>query len=269
MKNAKTGKVYTTLYVPPNKVNPKMDVFVNVGADTYQYTYQITNGEGSKQDISSLELEIKNQFEHIQFPDNWYYRQNRTQTYIRITHKIMEVPKYDEDEQISFESDLQIGEELEFTVSSLYPPSVVTIFVSGQPKKLSFHFVHPPTMEVQKIRDRLMSETENDRGLQLKTIGPRKLPDDITNTALLDTLNSYLDFSCDTTWIPNRGICRSLQAKLDNVDRQLERGHTKTATNNLQAFLNEVEAVRRNHLTSEGYGLLWFNGQHLLEQLSN
>ncbi|MDZ7716202.1 MAG: hypothetical protein U5J95_08330 [Balneolaceae bacterium] len=109
----------------------------------------------------------------------------------------------------------------------------------------------------------------NKRGLKLNTIGPRKLPEDIGHTVLLDTLYSYLAFSCDTTWIETGGVCRSLEAKLDNVARQLDRDNTRTAANNLQAFLNEVQALKERQLSSEAFALLYYNGEYLLDRLRN
>ena len=78
---------------------------------------------------------------------------------------------------------------------------------------------------------------------------------------------SFLSFSCDTTWIPNPGTCRSLESKLENAGRQLRRGNMTTAANTLRAFLNEVEALKEKQLSSEAYALLRFNGEYLLERL--
>lgn len=101
------------------------------------------------------------------------------------------------------------------------------------------------------------------------TLGPADPPDPFDASAFTDSLHSYTSQACELEWITNEGICYSLEKKLDNVKWQLDRGNTKSAGNNVQAFLKEVEAVRRNHLTSEGYGLLWLNGQYLLEKLNN
>lgn len=121
-----------------------------------------------------------------------------------------------------------------------------------------------PTGEMRVMADSILKETKN---ISFKTIGPRQLADNINNISLLDTLYSYLDFSCDTTWIENRGVCQSLQAKLDNTRRQLDRNNNRAASNSLQAFLNEVMALKDEQLSSEAYALLYFNGQYLLERL--
>ena len=268
MKDKETGEVYETLYIPPTKVDPILDVQIEKGAGGYRYLYTLKNGSESKQDISSLELEIKDQFKNIELIDPWYFRENRALPFIRITHKVYNVPEYEEGKPIKFETDLQIGEILEFEVNSSNPSSIVTSFISGQPKQLDLSFVIPPSFEVRQMVDSLRENVINDRGLELKTIGPRALPENISNTALADTLQSYLTFSCDTTWIENSGICRSLEAKLDNVEKQLERGNSNAASGSLQAFLNEVDAQKDKQLSSEAWALLYFNGQYLLERLN-
>jgi len=69
-------------------------------------------------------------------------------------------------------------------------------------------------------------------------------------------------------WITNQGICRSLEAKLENGKRQLERGNKTAAIGSLQAFLNEVEAQKGKQVSSEAYALLYFNGEYLLNRFN-
>lgn len=118
--------------------------------------------------------------------------------------------------------------------------------------------------------DSLFEEISKDRErieFHGTTIGPKGLPFAFIPEEFLNTLINYQNQSCELGWISNPGICRSLQANLDNVKRQLEQGRTQTAINNLQAFLNEVEAIRDQQLSPEAYALLKFNGEYLLEKL--
>ena len=100
------------------------------------------------------------------------------------------------------------------------------------------------------------------------TIGPSLPPVPFNAPVFSDTLMSYTSQACKLKWIDNKGICQSLQAKLKNVQKQLDKGKNKTAINDLNAFLNEVEAQKGKHLTSEGYGLLYYNGEYLMQQLN-
>jgi hypothetical protein len=99
------------------------------------------------------------------------------------------------------------------------------------------------------------------------TLCPYDPPDPFDAGVFTDTLRSFTTQACNLKWIDNKGICQSLQTKLKNVQKQLSKGKTKTAINDLQAFINEVEAQKGKHLTSEGYGLLYYNGEYLLKKL--
>ena len=68
-------------------------------------------------------------------------------------------------------------------------------------------------------------------------------------------------------WITNQGIEQSLDAKLENAKKKIEQGNTNAAKNILEAFINEVEAQKDKHLTSEAYGLLKYNVEYLIGKL--
>ena len=68
-------------------------------------------------------------------------------------------------------------------------------------------------------------------------------------------------------WITNQGIEQSLDAKLENAKKKIEQGNKNAAKNILGAFINEVEAQRDKHLTSEAYGLLKYNVEYLIGKL--
>ncbi len=83
----------------------------------------------------------------------------------------------------------------------------------------------------------------------------------------------------DLGWVSTKGgqgIIRSLDAKLDNAKRAIERSNILTAKNILGAFLNEVEAQgcstykdcnKGKHLKPEAYSLLKYNVEYLLGKL--
>ncbi|MDZ7806092.1 MAG: hypothetical protein U5K71_03135 [Gracilimonas sp.] len=122
------------------------------------------------------------------------------------------------------------------------------------------------------VFDEVPDSTENSSSFDGKlgtTIGPVHLPDKKTANELLNTLHSYLSFSCDTTWIENQGICNSLQAKLENVQEQVAQNNNKAAGNNLRAFLNQLNALKEKQISSEVYALLYFNGVFLKERLED
>lgn len=109
-----------------------------------------------------------------------------------------------------------------------------------------------------------------------KTLGPTAPP---INFVALDFLSYLIDLkhqAAELGWITNPGVEDSLDVKLNQVKAKLQAGDTKTASNILNAFLNEVSAQvcktydncpNGKHLSPEAWGLLYFNGKYLLEHL--
>ncbi len=128
----------------------------------------------------------------------------------------------------------------------------------------------PP--EEQARKDALEEEV----AFKGKTLGPTAPP---ANFVALDFLTYLIDLkhqAFELGWITNKGVENSLDAKLDQVKAKLQAGDTKTASNTLNAFLNEVSAQgceshdncpKGKHLTPEAWGLLYFNGKYLLEHI--
>lgn len=121
--------------------------------------------------------------------------------------------------------------------------------------------------KARELRDGLIYGT--------KTVGPQAPPQDFVPIEFLNYLISLLHDSRQLGWINVDGTHQSLLAKLLQAKRALEIGQTGVAKNTLNAFLNEVRAVScpefacpgNKPLTSEGYALLFFNGQFLWERL--
>ncbi|MDZ7716204.1 MAG: hypothetical protein U5J95_08340 [Balneolaceae bacterium] len=220
--------------------------------ENYIYEYQLLSSGKSEQNIDAFYVEIHSDVTQITSPPEWLGSVSEARKKIVYWGSR------------GREFDIAPKEERnEFGFASKEMPSVVTYYSSGYIETPKVPEGEAPPLES------IVGADIFENSIQGKTIGPRKLPDDISDSALLDTLYSYLTFSCDTIWIENRGVCRSLEAKLDNVARQLERGNTKTAANNLQAFLNELQALKENQLSSEAFALLYYNGEYLLDQLRN
>ena len=100
-----------------------------------------------------------------------------------------------------------------------------------------------------------------------KTLGPTAPPADFKPVIFIDYIISVKHEAFSLGWIKNKGIENSLDAKLENAKKKLEQGNTTAAKNLLNAFINEVEAQKDKHLTSEAYGLLKYNVQYLIEKL--
>ncbi|MEX0719750.1 MAG: hypothetical protein WD059_03720 [Balneolaceae bacterium] len=218
---------------------------------TLIYSYSVESTASSKQDIDAFYLEIPiESLKNISAPTMWRGSKSVARKEIILwgsRKSQFDIPPLSNLDGFNFQS-------------SLYP-SVVTYYVSGRIEIPKVPEGEAPPLEFIKGADIF------ENSVQGKTIGPSDLPDPFIAENFLDTLISYKNQSCELGWIENPGTCRSLEAKLDNIKRQLEQGRNQTAANNLQAFLNEVEAIREQQLSPEAYALLKFNGEYLLEKL--
>jgi hypothetical protein len=64
-------------------------------------------------------------------------------------------------------------------------------------------------------------------------------------------LHHCVHHAAEAGHIDNPGVTKSLLAKLDAAQNALDRGQTDVAINNLQAFINAVEAQAGKHIVAE------------------
>jgi len=125
----------------------------------------------------------------------------------------------------------------------------------------------PPEGEI------LLFDTHPDQMFYYRPDAPQEpvsvyLTHEQSDTDLIDMLISDVNTAYQKGRINNKGIYNSLNKKLVNAKKHLEKGKTKQAVNMLNAFLNEVEAQKDKHLTSEAYVLLKYNVEFLIERLA-
>ncbi len=94
------------------------------------------------------------------------------------------------------------------------------------------------------------------------------LNEEISNLALTDTLETFRFRSCEELdWANDAGVCGELENNLSQVKTALLAEDSLVAANALQRFIDLVEAEKEASLTSEGYALLYFNGQYLKKRI--
>lgn len=147
----------------------------------------------------------------------------------------------------------------------MYRPGNFYIF-DAQTGKLRKRLKLPPEGEI------LLFDTHPSQMFYYQPEAPQEpISVDVTqeqpDTDLIDMLISDVNTAYEKGWIDNRGIANSLDKKLENAKKQLEKGKTNTAVSILNAFVNEVEAQKDKHLTSEAYALLKYNAEYLLTKL--
>ncbi|MBM3301250.1 MAG: hypothetical protein FJY85_15015 [Deltaproteobacteria bacterium] len=116
-------------------------------------------------------------------------------------------------------------------------------------------------------------------GVVGKTVGPVLPPDPFVAADFLDTLASYKHQAAALRWVGQEGFLNQLDEKLDQARDQLAKGHTKQARDKVEEFVKKLEHEAKKTekdqdkkndkkwVTSEGYALLKFNAEYLIEKL--
>jgi len=84
-----------------------------------------------------------------------------------------------------------------------------------------------------------------------------------------DGLLAALEYMCDLGWINKHGICNSLAAKLNATIASIDRENLNAAENQLNAFLNELEAQQGKSINQAAYDVLKAGALYVIEHLSD
>ncbi|MBI2385944.1 MAG: hypothetical protein HYV14_08015 [Elusimicrobia bacterium] len=104
------------------------------------------------------------------------------------------------------------------------------------------------------------------------TLGPEPVPDLIDPTSLIDRLIAFMHQSVSLGWFfghGSEGIVKSLDAKLDAAKVSIARGQNKTAVNQLNAFVKELQAERDKHVNGSAFLLLKLNVDFIVGKLGS
>ena len=158
------------------------------------------------------------------------------------------------------------GEQLHFEFENHGLPSVGSYWVAGWAPWYFTARVKDSLLKAGYAENGLIDIDEN--ALRGTTLVPRIIRQVPAKSSFLDTLISYKHQALSLGWIDNTGIANSLDQKLDAAKKKLVGDDNSAARNILQAFVNEVEAQKDKHLTSEAYALLKFNAEFLIDRLA-
>src|SRR5262249_36180349 len=100
-----------------------------------------------------------------------------------------------------------------------------------------------------------------------KTIGPKAPPKTFVASDFVNYLISVKEQSVTIGWIKDPGLANSLDVKLNDAKKKIAAGDSKTAKNVLGAFQSELTAQNGKQVSTEAYGLLFFNAQYLIDHL--
>jgi hypothetical protein len=233
-----------------------------------RYSYFLRNSEQSKQVLDAFTIFISDpafkknpNLIKYQGPKKWYLDGIATNGAIfgAAASRIIELPP---------ENGLKPNEEINFKLFSNGLPGLVPYYTEGFTPPITFELLD--TLYAQGYTDEEIFLDWKEESYKGITISPKVWPEDFDTSTFIDSLDSYQHRSCEELgWITNQGICNSLRVKLRNVRRHLERDKPKQARNVLRAFINQVEAQRGKHITEEGYALLYFNAEYLMDKLDS
>jgi hypothetical protein len=250
------------VFEPATKISPFVQCTTTFDekSGSYLYSYSIENGSQSLQNLYKFILEF-GQNAKIDDLSRGFWHSRRLKQIDTLLASIVAVNRW------SWRADNGLkagGRTSGFLLRSPDPPGIVNSYFQGFARPLEFPDEGPP----DAIRAQLSALSIFPANhVVCKTIAPTAIPTSLTAMALLDTLISYKHQAFNLGWITNKGILNSLDQKLDNARKQLERGNNKSAKNILEAFINEVEAQKDKHLSGEAYALLKFNAQYLISKL--
>jgi hypothetical protein len=83
----------------------------------------------------------------------------------------------------------------------------------------------------------------------------------------IESLHHCVMHASDMGHIDNKGVAKSLMAKLDGAQVALDRGQTRVAVNKLNAFINEVNAQSGKHIAADHAGMLVEHAKNVIAAL--
>lgn len=264
----------------PNISNTQLKAEVTVVGDIYTYSYTITNGSTNTGHIWSFDMDIKQPQGGIELSGEGlvngpgYAKHSSAQVLSEsTTPKMLPVGLWS---PANWNSGLSVlgeagwgSDDVQYRILPGQSLSGFQITSRGIPG-LRYFIIEPkliPPSEESDITNEQIQEVEDKVAFKGKILGPTAPPADFKPIDFLNTIITMKHEAFNLGWITNQGVEQSLDAKLENAKNKLEQGNTNAAKNILEAFINEVEAQKDKHLTSEGYGLLKYNVEYLIGRL--
>ncbi|MEW5767955.1 MAG: hypothetical protein AB1797_10090 [bacterium] len=242
---------------PANKVEVYIDAKVEFSpvTEAYIYSYEVTSTENSLQSVWTFSVKYED-FEdaivNVSSPEGWF------------AGAFSYIPILDWGGDPYYDKVIKPGEKQGgFSFQSQGLPGIVKCYAEGYTELFVFSNFESECAEA--AGPPLPDPIEN--CVRGNTVGPIVPPEVFEPLSFLDNLISLKEQAYSLGWINNKGILNSLNQKLEAVRKNIQKGKIKTAKNILGAFINEVEAQKEKHLSSEAYALLKFNAQYLKENL--
>lgn len=167
---------------------------------------------------------------------------------------------------------LRAGGRLEASLSTELLPVPGTVRAIGFREGIRWP-THDPIPQNDRARMVIDSLQDAHGWIAVSTIVPARDPSAFDSPAnAIGLIRIDLAQACvQLGWITNPGVCRSLEAKLEEAARSLRRGRTDAAREQLESFLAELDAEHGappgKHVNDNAYALLRTNAEYLLSRL--
>ncbi len=241
-----TGKTFTTA----NNLIAKVSADIIRENDLLRYTYVVENSSTSQQSIGSLYVSVStDSLSDFYFPNDW-------DGGLWTGHRLFDC--FTEKDSSLIKPGFSL-DSIYFSSPGL--PVISKYYIQSLSYKLNYNTMDPDSLDTMYYNNVLSNSYTG------YTIGAADPPSPFIQINFLDSLISYKHQALSLGWIDNQGIVNSLDSKLDNARKKLAVGDINAAKNILNAFVNEVEAQKGKHLTSEAYALLKYNAEYLIGRL--
>jgi hypothetical protein len=273
---------------PGNKIDVWINLKVMESDSVSIYHYEIGNAAHAKQDLVELALIMSKDVSIAGYasPKDW-----RTAVFHDTEHMMVRWFARASMEKDEYVLPIKPGASVQgFSLVSKSVPGFIIYYAEGDHPIPSF----PEGMATDSIPG-YTDLTPYGPGIVGKTVGPVLPPDPFFALVFLDTLLSYIHQSHHLGWINNTrdddaeedekaedGIVKNLDKRLGKIRDLVDRDKIPAARSQLQRFLRKVERLwdrqqnedKRNRknpriiFTSEAYALLKYNGEYLLDHLT-
>ena len=237
-------------YEKPNKIDivvfPKVTYDQN--RDIFTYIYSLTSTPKSIQEVHSFSVVTDKNYPDANSPDGWEVHKSTSPGLPPMVDwtagwgdlpegKV--VPSHGNIDPSPF--NIKSGNSLTgFSFESKGLPGVTTFFSEG--------FVKIPDVTEEPVEEGPHSPRDFGRdAFKGGTVGPVAVSDTSLG-GLIDRLISLKDSMPGYGWITNQGIINSLNVKLNSAKQSILKGNNKAAQNQLNAFINELEAQKGTHV---------------------
>jgi hypothetical protein len=230
------------------KVVPEVRYLKDLNA--FSYSYQIENGSSSQQDIADFGISYSDLalISHNS-PDGWraYSEFGRRNTFLWYSR---------------FENyDIKRGRsKTGLTLVSRSIPSIQNFYARS-----SFKYSPESEDELVLIDEQNLTNFYNN-SKSGPTVGPGNLPSSNAQE-IIRQLTDLKHKSYSLGWISNQGIVQSLDKKLDAISSSIAMNRMNTARNEINAFINELDAQKGKHVDNSAYSLLEPTAQYLYNRL--